>query len=70
LKKDVEKEISLLESQPHSLSGNNEHYEQETNQDEHDIKAFQDKASSLGKHIDRQEQHLESCLQHETASSG
>lgn len=68
--KDVVKEISLLESQAHSPSANNEQYEQETNQNEHNIKALQERASSLRKQIDKQEQLLETCLQHETVFSG
>jgi peptidoglycan hydrolase CwlO-like protein len=68
--KDVEKKISPLESQARPPSVNNEHYEKKTDQDEHDIKALQEKASSLRKQIDKQEQLLESCFQHETAHSG
>ena len=68
--KDIEKDISLLESQAYSPSENNEHYEQEINQDDHNIQALQEKASFLRKQIDRQEQLLESCFQHDTAHSG
>ena len=58
--KDVEKDISLLESQAYSPSQNNEHYEQEINQDDHNIQqALQEKASSLRKQIDRQKKSKE-----------
>jgi len=68
--KEVVKEISLIESPVHSPSGNNEYYEQQINQYEQNMTALQVEASSLRKQINIQEQQLEGCLQHKTASSG
>jgi len=68
--KEVVKEISLLEAPVHSPSENNEYYEKQVHQYEQEMDELEEKASSLRKQIDTQEQLLDSCLQHDTAPSG